>query len=63
MDMDIVRMWGTMLKLDGGEMRVAGWVIHLVASAAIALIYAWGFDVLGVSDNLWLWGLLGGVIH
>lgn len=63
LDMNIVRMWGTMLKLHGGAMHVAGWVIHLVASAAIALIYAWGFDLLGVDDNLWLWGLIGGVIH
>ncbi len=63
LDMDVVRMWGTMLKLHGGAMRVVGWVIHLVASAAIALLYAWGFDLLGVDDNLWLWGLFGGVIH
>jgi hypothetical protein len=63
MDMNIIRMWGTMLKLRGGAMQAAGWMMHLIASAVIALIYAWGFDVLGVEDNLWLWGLIGGVIH
>ena len=63
LEMSIIRMWGTMFKLHGTAMHLVGWIIHLVASAAIALLYAWGFDLLGVDDNLWLWGLIGGVIH
>ena len=63
LDMNIIRMWGTMLKLHGTAMQVAGWVIHLIASAMIALVYAWGFDAVGADDNLWLWGAFGGLIH
>ncbi len=63
LDMSITRMWGTMLKRHGAVMQVAGWLIHLVASTVIALVYAWGFDLLGIDDNLWIWGLIGGMVH
>ncbi len=63
LQMSIVRMWGTMLKQHGAAMQVTGWLIHLVASAVIALVYAWTFDFLGLGGNFWFWGLLGGIAH
>ena len=27
------------------------------------MIYALGFYLVGANDNLWLWGLVGGVVH
>lgn len=61
--MDMARMWGTMLHVHGTTSRALGLLVHVVASGLIAVIYAWGFDLLGADDNLWLWGLLGAVIH
>ncbi len=61
--MDVMRIWGTMFKVHGTPGRILGLVVHLMVSALIALIYAWGFNLLGVEENLWLWGLLGGLIH
>jgi hypothetical protein len=61
--MDISRIWGSMFMLHGTPGWLVGLVIHLLGSAGIALIYAWGFDLLGVEDRLWFWGLLGGLIH
>lgn len=63
MTMDPHRMWGGMLKMHGGSGYAAGFVMHLIMSAAIALAYAIGFDIVGASSNLWAWGLLGGAIH
>lgn len=61
---DIFRTWGTMLKLHGTPGRVAGVLVHELVAAAVALIYAWGFRFIFHADNrLWLWGLVGGVIH
>ncbi len=60
---NIFRTWGRMLGLHGGGGYLAGLMFHQVLAAAIALVYAAGFALLGVRDNLWLWGLLGAVIH
>jgi hypothetical protein len=61
--MDVARMWGTMMGAHGTSGRVLGFVFHLVVSALIAVVYAWAFDALGIRDDLWLWGLVGGAIH
>jgi hypothetical protein len=61
--LDVAQMWGTMLNMHGTSGRLLGLAIHLLGSAAIALIYAWIFALIGVTDHPWLWGLLGGVIH
>ncbi len=60
---DIFRTWGAMFKLHGAPMYVVGFLFHEVLSAAIALIYALGFQLVGADGNLWLWGLVGGVVH
>ena len=37
-------MLGTMMLPPGGPAWVAGFLVHLVISALIALVYAWGFE-------------------
>ncbi len=62
--MDIARMWGTMMKAQGTPGYLLGMMVHFVVSAALALPYAWGFkNIFQAKTHLWLWGLLGGVIH
>jgi hypothetical protein len=64
MRMDPHHMWGTMMKLHGGVGYAMGFVVHMVMSAAIALLYALFFAFIGADASvLWAWGLLGGVIH
>jgi hypothetical protein len=63
MRMDPHHMWGTMMKLRGGAGYTMGFVVHMVISAALALLYALFFAIVGVQANLWAWGLLGGLIH
>lgn len=63
MKMDPHHMWGTMMKLHGGTGYAMGFVFHMILSAGIALLYAGFFDIVGAGDNLWAWGLLGGLIH
>ena len=61
--MDLLLMWGTLFGLRGAAGRIAGLAMHAAMSVAIGAVYALGFHLLGVMDNLWLWGLLGGVVH
>ncbi len=53
---NIFRTWGRMLGLHGGGGYFAGFLFHQFLAALIALVYAGGFALLGVGDNLWLWG-------
>ena len=62
--LDLHLMWGRMMRLRNPAAGLAGTAFHLVISAAIGLLYATGLDFLfDASNNLWAWGLLGGVIH
>ncbi len=63
MRLDPHHMWATMMKMRGGAGYIVGVMFHFIISAAIALIYAIGFDVVGADDDLWAWGLLGGAVH
>ncbi len=60
---NIFRTWGTMMGLHGAPGYIAGFVFHEVLSAAIALLYAAFFSAIGVTDNFWLWGAVGAVVH
>ena len=61
--MDVTLMWASMLRMRGTRGRLVGMAIHLVMSVLIAFLYAWGFQLLGITDNAWVWGVLGGVLH
>ncbi len=60
---NIFRTWGRMLGLTGGAGYVVGLIFHELLAAAIAVIYALGFDLLGVNGNLLIWGLVGALVH
>lgn len=61
--MDVIRLWGAFVGARGPDDRVFGWIVHVLASAVVGVLYAIGFQVAAASDRLWLWGLLGAVIH
>lgn len=62
--LDLHRMWGTMLGLRNPVAGLVGTVVHLVVSALIGLAYAWALDaVVDARGGLWVWGLVGGVVH
>lgn len=63
LQMDMHRTWGAMLRMYGTSGWLVGLMMHLVLSGIVGILYALGFAILGVSDNLWLWGLVGGFIH
>ncbi len=60
--LDVLRMWGSLLPRTPVDPRVLGLVIHLAGSAAIAVLFAWAFEILAVSSAVWLWGLVGGFV-
>ncbi|MDQ3871095.1 MAG: hypothetical protein M3301_05710, partial [Chloroflexota bacterium] len=49
--------------LRGAAGRVVGLAMHAVVSLGIGVIYAAGFQVLGLREPLFLWGLVGGAVH
>jgi len=57
--MNVLSILGGMV----GRERMAGLIIHIVLGTLFALPYALGFQYLNITENLWLWGTLGGFIH
>ena len=61
---NIFRTWGqNLLKIRGAAGYVAGFLFHEGIAVFAAVLYAVFFDLVGVEQNLLLWGLLGGLIH
>jgi hypothetical protein len=61
---NIFRTWGqNLLKVPGKAGYVAGFLFHEGVAVFAAVLYALFFDIVGVDGNLWLWGLIGGLIH
>ncbi len=48
--MDVTRIWGTLVGVQGQAQRTLGVVVHIFVSIAVALIYAAGFDAVGASS-------------
>ncbi|MEX2547165.1 MAG: hypothetical protein WD830_05180 [Chloroflexota bacterium] len=63
LQMDMHRTWGAMLRMYGTSGWLVGLAVHFALSGIVGVLYAIGFAILGVSDGLWLWGLVGGLIH
>ncbi len=63
LQINLVRLWGTMLGLRGTPMLIAGWIVHLIVSAAFGVAYAGIFSLADAARRTWLWGLSIGVIH
>ncbi len=60
--LEVPRLWSTMVGVHGTAGQVVGLAIHIVGSGLLALFFARAFALGGVSDQLWLWGVLGGSI-
>ncbi len=60
---NIFRTWGNMFGQRGAAGYVIGIVFHQLLSAVIAIGYAVFFRLIGVEGSLWLWGLVGALIH
>lgn len=41
---DMLMIWGTMLLPASYEAWLLGLIIHLIASAAVGVVYVWGFE-------------------
>ncbi len=63
-DAHMERYQGCMItnRPQGTGTIVAGFIMHLMLSALIAILYAWGFAVIW-DRATWVLGLIGGVIH
>ncbi len=64
MDMDMPRMLGLMFAGPdkSGLVFGIGLMVHLMMGAVFGIVYALGFEVLGVEAS-WLWGAVFGVVH
>jgi hypothetical protein len=60
---NIFRTWGLMFGLRGAAGYIVGLLFHEALAAAIAIGYAVFFRLIGVESDLWLWGLVGALIH
>ncbi len=60
---NIFRTWGNLFGQRGTAGYVVGVVFHELLAAVIAIGYAVFFRLIGVDGNLWLWGLVGALVH
>ncbi|MDP9445150.1 MAG: hypothetical protein M3P83_12690 [Actinomycetota bacterium] len=60
---NIFRTWGNMFGLRGPGGYLVGMVFHELLAAVIAIGYAVFFRLIGVDGSLWLWGLIGALVH
>ncbi len=61
---NIFRTWGqNLLGIPGGGGYVAGFLFHQGIAVVAALLYALFFNLVGADGNLWVWGLIGGLVH
>ncbi len=60
---NIFRTWGRLLGLHGASGYLAGMAFHQGLAAVIAVAYAGFFRLVGADGSLWLWGLVGALVH
>ncbi len=60
---NIFRTWGNMFGQRGATGYIIGMLFHELLAAVIAIGYAVFFYLIGVEGNLWLWGLVGALVH
>jgi hypothetical protein len=60
---NIFRTWGNLFGQRGTAGYVVGIVFHELLAAVIAIGYAVFFRLIGVEGDLWLWGLVGALVH
>jgi hypothetical protein len=60
---NIFRTWGNLFGQRGTSGYVIGMLFHELLAAVIAIGYAVFFRLIGVEGDLWLWGLVGALVH
>jgi hypothetical protein len=60
---NIFRTWGILFGQRGTAGYIIGFLFHQAIAVVAAILYAVFFRLIGVEGDLWLWGLLGGLIH
>jgi hypothetical protein len=60
---NIFRTWGILFGQRGAAGYVIGILFHQLIAVVAAILYAVFFNLIGVEGDLWLYGLLGGLIH
>lgn len=60
---NIFRTWGLLFGQRGTTGYVVGILFHQVVALFAAVLYAVFFRAIGVDSDLWLWGLIGGLVH
>jgi hypothetical protein len=60
---NIFRTWGLLLGQRGTAGYVVGVLVHQLVAVVAAVLYAVFFRLIGVEGDLWLWGLIGGLVH
>jgi hypothetical protein len=60
---NIFRTWGILFGQRGAAGYVIGFLFHQAIAAVAAILYAVFFNLIGVEGDLWLYGLIGGLIH
>jgi hypothetical protein len=60
---NIFRTWGLLVGQRGTSGYIVGIVIHQLVAVVAAVLYAVFFRLIGVEGDLWLWGLIGGLVH
>ncbi len=60
---NIFRTWGILFGKRGAAGYIIGMLFHELIAAVAAVLYAVFFNLIGVESDLWLYGLIGGLIH
>jgi hypothetical protein len=60
---NIFRTWGILFGQRGTAGYIIGFLFHQLIAVVAAILYAVFFNLIGVEGDLWLYGLLGGLIH
>ena len=60
---NIFRTWGILFGQRGTAGYVLGLLFHQLIAVIAAILYAVFFRLIGVEGDLWLWGVLGALIH
>ncbi len=63
MRMNLLYMLGSMIGMRGGSAYMAGFAMHLMASAAFGVVHAAIFAAGDIADGVLLWGAVFGLAH
>lgn len=62
MPVNIAMIWGTMVLPRGTGAWILGFIVHLIVSGLIGLVYAWAFETITHHAGVWT-GVLFALVH